>query len=45
VYWSMRESDTDGVPASPSDKLLHLAYGITHFYQITRWNRTFLVVR
>ncbi|HEY1802136.1 MAG TPA: signal peptidase I [Terriglobales bacterium] len=45
VYWSMREADSDGAPAGASDKLLHLAYGITHFYQITRWNRTFLVVR
>ncbi|HWF90651.1 MAG TPA: signal peptidase I [Terriglobales bacterium] len=45
VYWSMREAGSDGAPATPNDRLLHLAYGITHFYQITRWNRTFLVVR
>jgi len=45
IYWSMRNTDQD-MPAapSPSDKLFHFAYAVTHLFQITRWDRTFRVV-
>jgi signal peptidase I len=45
IYWSVRSSDND-IPASPSpgDKLYHLAYAVTHVFQITRWDRTFRLV-
>ena len=45
IYWSMRDTDAAGNAGGASDKLVHLAYAITHFFQITRWKRTFLVVR
>jgi signal peptidase I len=45
IYWSIRDSGND-MPASPSagDKLYHLAYAVTHVFQITRWDRTFRLV-
>ena len=45
IYWSVRSSDND-IPASPSpgDKLYHLAYAVTHVFQITRWDSTFRLV-
>jgi signal peptidase I len=45
IYWSMRDTDAAGNASGASDKLVHFAYAITHFFQITRWKRTFLVVR
>jgi hypothetical protein len=27
------------------DRLYHLAYAVTHLFQITRWERTFRLVR
>jgi signal peptidase I len=45
IYWSMREQDDSDTATSASNKLLHLEYAVVHFYQITRWSRTFLVVR
>jgi signal peptidase I len=45
IYWSVRELDDDqAVPASPGAKLYHFAYAATHFFQITRWERTFRLV-
>ena len=45
IYWSVRGFDNDiTVPASPSDKLYHFAYAVTHLFQITRWDRTFRLV-
>jgi signal peptidase I len=44
IYWSMRDADSAS-SSDASDKLLHLEYDVAHFYQITRWKRTFLVVR
>lgn len=46
IYWSMRQPDDDGsASASTGGKLVHFEYAVAHFYQITRWHRTFLVVR
>jgi len=44
VYWSVRSSDNDFPSSSPGDRLLRLAYGVTHLYQLTRWDRTFRLV-
>jgi len=46
IYWSVREMDDEfPVAASPSDKLYHFAYAVTHLFQITRWDRTFRLVK
>ena len=46
IYWSVREMDRDfPVAASPGDKLVHFAYAATHLFQITRWDRTFRLVK
>jgi len=43
IYWSIRSWDGD--PASSlSGKLYHIAYALTHVFQITRWNRTLRLV-
>jgi signal peptidase I len=43
IYWSVRDWD-----ANPSStvvgRLQHLAYAVTHLFQITRWNRTLRLV-
>jgi signal peptidase I len=46
IYWSIRNPDSDIIPGSPSlgDRLYHFAYAVTHFFQITRWDRTFRLV-
>ncbi len=46
IYWSARNLNND-LPGSPtaSDRLYHFAYAVTHFFQITRWERTFRLVR
>lgn len=46
IYWSVRRAD-DEMPSSPTagDKLLHFAYAATHLFQITRWDRTFRLVK
>jgi len=40
IYWSSATAD---LPSSPTvgDRLYHLAYAVTHVFQITRWERTF----
>jgi signal peptidase I len=45
IYWSSGNSGSD-LSASPSvgDRLFHLAYAVTHVFQITRWERTFRLV-
>jgi len=42
IYWSVRGLNND-LPGSPTvgDRLYHLAYALTHVFQITRWERTF----
>jgi len=43
IYWSVR--DWDQSPSSTvTGRLYHVVYAITHFYQITRWNRTLRLV-
>jgi signal peptidase I len=46
IYWSSGSSDSDlsGSP-TPSDRLFHIAYALTHVFQMTRWGRTFRLVR
>jgi len=45
IYWSVRSVE-DEMPASstPSDKLYHFAYAVSHLFQLTRWDRTFRVI-
>jgi signal peptidase I len=46
IYWSMRETALDDADDSARDgKLSHLAYVMTHFVHITRWDRTLRMVR
>ena len=46
IYWSSGNLNND-LPGSPTvgDRLYHLAYAVTHLLQITRWERTFRLVR
>ena len=46
IYWSASNLNND-LTGSPSagDRLYHLAYAVTHVFQITRWERTFRLVR
>jgi signal peptidase I len=43
IYWSVRDWDHNS-SATFSGKLYHLAYALTHIFQITRWNRTLRLV-
>jgi signal peptidase I len=43
IYWSVRDWDKNP-SGSVSGRLSHLAYAITHIFQITRWNRTLRLV-
>ena len=46
IYWSLRSvSDDFPVSAAPSDKIYHFAYALTHLFSITRWDRTFRVIK
>jgi signal peptidase I len=46
IYWSLRNVADDVPPSSgASDKLYHFAYAVSHLFQITRWDRTFRLVR
>jgi len=46
IYWSSTGLSND-LPGSPTagDRLYHLAYAVTHVFKITRWERTFRLVR
>jgi len=46
IYWSSVNltNDLSGSP-TVGDRLYHLAYVLTHVFQITRWERTFRLVR
>ena len=43
VYWSVQ--DSEGESPSWSDKLVHSLYLFAHLFKVTRWDRTFRVVR
>jgi signal peptidase I len=43
IYWSVREWDRNP-STSVMGRLYHVAYAITHIFQITRWNRTLRLV-
>lgn len=46
IYWSMRQEEEDmPMASSPGDKLFRYAYAATHLFQITRWDRTFRLVK
>jgi len=46
IYWSVRDAEEEmPVEPSPGDKLFHFAYSATHLFQITRWDRTFRLVK
>jgi len=46
IYWSMRGPDDEAEMAtSPSDKLYRFYYAVTHLFRITRWDRTFRLVK
>ncbi|HET7207913.1 MAG TPA: signal peptidase I [Terriglobales bacterium] len=46
IYWSIRsgENDYPGI-GTAGDKLVHFVYAVTHLFQITRWDRTFRLVK
>jgi len=43
IYWSVRDWD-HSQSSSLSGRLYHVAYAVTHIFQITRWNRTLRLV-
>jgi signal peptidase I len=43
IYWSVRDWDRNST-ATVMGRLQHLAYAVTHIFQITRWNRTLRLV-
>ena len=43
IYWSVEDWDQNP-QGSLSGRLHHLAYAVTHIFQITRWNRTLRLV-
>jgi len=45
IYWSIRDPEIT-ITGSPSigARLYHFAHALTHFFQITRWDRTFRLV-
>ncbi len=43
IYWSVKDWDRNPA-ASMAARLYHLAYAVTHIFQITRWNRTLRLV-
>jgi signal peptidase I len=43
IYWSVKDWDRNS-PDTFSGRLYHLAYAVTHIFQITRWNRTLRLV-
>ena len=43
IYWSVQDWDR-GTSETLSGRLYHLAYAVTHIFQITRWNRTLRLI-
>jgi len=45
IYWSVRSAEPDmNASPTPGDRLFHLAYAVSHLFQMTRWDRTFRLV-
>ena len=44
IYWSVRHAEPEN-PFAPDGTLSRFAYVMTHLLQITRWDRTFRIVR
>ncbi len=44
IYWSVRSAEPDVTATTPGDRLFHLAYAVSHLFQMTRWDRTFRLV-
>ncbi len=44
IYWSVVRDWDHSSPSSVTGWLYHLAYAVTHIFQITRWNRTLRLV-
>jgi len=45
IYWSVQTWEPDPrAPVSFMDRVYHVAYVVTHIFQITRWNRTLRLV-
>ncbi len=46
IYWSVGSDDRSPVADDePSDKFTNFAYAVTHVFRLTRWNRTFRLVK
>ena len=45
IYWSIRNPDPPSAQLTASDTLNRFLYAMTHVLQITRWNRTFRLVK
>lgn len=46
IYWSLETANEPFQASSvPSDKLYRFTYAVSHLFQITRWNRTFRLVK
>jgi signal peptidase I len=43
IYWSVQDLDPPP-PSTMAGRVQHLVFAVTHFYQITRWNRTLRLV-
>jgi len=43
IYWSVQDWDRSS-SENFSSRLYHIAYAVTHIFQITRWNRTLRLV-
>lgn len=44
IYWSVREPDAPAPTLTAGDKLYRFLYAMSHFIQITRWDRTLRLV-
>src|ERR1700730_12915499 len=46
IYWSVRSEEQDmPISPTPGDKLYPFAYAATHLFQMTRWDRTFRIIK
>jgi signal peptidase I len=43
IYWSVQDWDRSS-SENLSNRLYHIAYAVTHIFQITRWNRTLRLI-